>query len=212
FNWHTSRSETFRSPIVPGMKRPEKPRSRVLSDAELAAIWHACGDHPFDRMLRFILLTATRRGEAVNARRAEISDGDWIIPASRYKTGHDHLIPLSRLAQAMLPQSGEWLFSLSGRGPIGGVQRFKEIIDREAGVTGWTIHDLRRTARTLLSRAGVSADIAERCLGHVIGGVRGIYDRHEYHDEKRHAFEALAGLVERIVEPRENVVTMRERR
>jgi hypothetical protein len=50
-----------------------------------------------------------------------------------------------------------------------------------------------------MSRAGVPTDHAERCLGHVIGGVRGVYDRHEYHSEKRQAFEALAGLIERIV-------------
>jgi hypothetical protein len=57
-----------------------------------------------------------------------------------------------------------------------------------------------------MSRAGVASDHAERCLGHVIGGVRGVYDRHEYLEEKRRAFEALASLVERIVEPQDNVV------
>ena len=64
-----------------------------------------------------------------------------------------------------------------------------------SGVSGWVIHDLRRTARSLLSRAGVPTDHAERCLGHVIGGVRGVYDRHEYYDEKAKAFEALAAQV-----------------
>ena len=48
-------------------------------------------------------------------------------------------------------------------------------------------------------RAGVTPDIAERCLGHVIGGVRGVYDRHPYIEEMRHAFEALANQIERIV-------------
>ena len=66
---------------------------------------------------------------------------------------------------------------------------------------GWTLHDLRRTARSLMSRAGVSADVAERCLGHVISGVRGTYDRHAYFDEKKRAFEGLAALVERIINP-----------
>ena len=73
----------------------------------------------------------------------------------------------------------------------------------------WTIHDLRRTARTLMSRAGVNADIAERCLGHVIAGVRGIYDRHRFEEEKRSAFEALAAQIERIVNPQPNVVDTR---
>ena len=58
-----------------------------------------------------------------------------------------------------------------------------------------------------MSRAGVNADIAERCLGHVIGGVRGIYDRHDYQGEMQHAFEALAAQIERIVNPPANVVT-----
>jgi integrase len=70
----------------------------------------------------------------------------------------------------------------------------------------WTLHDLRRTARSLMSRAGVNPDIAERCLGHVIGGVRGVYDRHKFVEEMRHAFEALATQIERIVHPVENVV------
>ena len=62
------------------------------------------------------------------------------------------------------------------------------------GVTGWTLHDLRRTARSLMSRAGSQSDHAERCLGHLVGGVRGTYDRHDYHEEKWRAFEALAAL------------------
>ncbi len=63
-----------------------------------------------------------------------------------------------------------------------------------------------------MSRAGVNADVAERCLGHVIGGVRGIYDRHEYFEEKKRAFELLAGQIERIVNPQANVVPMRGER
>jgi integrase len=82
-------------------------------------------------------------------------------------------------------------------------------LDAASGVTDWRLHDLGRTARSLMSRAGVSADIAERCLGHVIPGVRGVYDRHEYLDEKRQAFEALAAQIERIVNPpAANMVTM----
>jgi hypothetical protein len=59
-----------------------------------------------------------------------------------------------------------------------------------------------------MSRAGVNADHAERCLGHVIGGVRGVYDRHEYHAEKRAAYEALAALIERIIHPVDNVAEL----
>ena len=86
----------------------------------------------------------------------------------------------------------------TGRGPIGGFTKFKDAFDEDCGVSDWTIHDLRRTARSLMSRAGVDADHAERCLGHVIGGVRGTYDRHAYYDEKKRAFELLAAQIDRI--------------
>ena len=82
------------------------------------------------------------------------------------------------------------------------------LMDQASGVTGWTLHDLRRTARSLMSRAGVPTDHAERCLGHVIGGVRGVYDRHEFHAEKKRAYEALAVQIDRIINPEENVVPL----
>lgn len=66
---------------------------------------------------------------------------------------------------------------------------------------GWKLHDLRRTARSLMSRAGVRPDIGERCLGHAVGGVEGIYDRHHYRDEMADALRRLAALIERIVNP-----------
>jgi integrase len=71
----------------------------------------------------------------------------------------------------------------------------------------WVHHDLRRTARSLMSRTGVFPDVAERVLGHVIPGVRGTYDRYEYFDEKRDALERLAALIERILHPSDAVVT-----
>jgi integrase len=74
----------------------------------------------------------------------------------------------------------------------------------------WTIHDLRRTARTLMAQAGIEPDHAERCLGHAIPGVRGVYDCHEYRDEKGHAFEALAAVIARILDPQQpNVGALR---
>jgi integrase len=207
-NWHASRSDSFRSPIVRGMARgAEQARSRILSDDELRAIWLACDGGGFGAMLRFILLTATRRNEARFAAWSEIDGDDWLIPAARYKTKVDHLIPLSAAAKAVvdgLPKAGPLLF-----GTLPDTSHPKAMLDRRSGVGGWTIHDCRRTSRSLMSRASISADIAERCLGHVIPGMRGIYDRHEYRQEKAHAFEALAALIERIVHPQENVLELR---
>src|SRR5262249_49525669 len=199
-NFHASRSDDFRSPIVKGMGRgSEQARSRVLSDEELRAIWKATTDYPvYGPLLRFILLTATRRNEAGQMKWAELQGRDWVIPAARYKTNLDHLIPLSAMALSVLPEcNGEFVFSANGRQAIGGYGRHKATIDEASGVRGWVVHDLRRTARSLMARAGVASDHAERCLGHVIPGVRGVYDRHEYHDEKARAFEALAAQVQR---------------
>jgi integrase len=211
-NFHASRTDDFRSPIVRGMARgAPQARSRILDDDELRAIWKAAADSTFGSLLRFILLTATRRNEAAHMRWSELTDRTWIIPAARYKTNLDHVIRLSEMAFSILPeQNGEFVFS-GRKGPIGSYERRKAMIDEASGVSGWVIHDLRRTARSLLSRAGVATDHAERCLGHVIGGVRGVYDRHEYYDEKAMAFEALAAQVQRIIDPQPNVVPMKGR-
>src|SRR5262249_41511113 len=77
--------------------------------------------------------------------------------------------------------------------------RHKVPLDRATGVTGWTLHDLRRTARSLMSRADVRPDVGERVLGHAQPGVQGTYDRHAYSEQKRHALAALAGLIENIL-------------
>jgi integrase len=209
-NWHSARSDEFRSPIVRGMARDEgTARDRILTDDELRAIWGATEGSLFGSYVRLLLLTAARRTEVASMEWSEITGGDWTLPGSRNKTAQDLVRPLSKPALATLPErNGRWVFGNGARaltifvGP-------KAALDAASGVTGWTLHDLRRTARSLMSRAMVPSDHAERCLGHVIGGVRGTYDRHEYHAEKARAFEALAGLVQRIVEPQPNVVTLR---
>src|SRR5262245_10743565 len=140
-------------------------------------------------------------------------DRTWIIPAARYKTNLDHVIPLSAMALSVLPErNGEFVFSANGRQAIGGYGRHKQVIDEASGVNGWVLHDLRRSARSLLSRAGVASDHAERCLGDVSVGVRRVYDRHAYYDEKASALEALAARVQRIIDPQPNVVPMRRAR
>jgi integrase len=215
-NWHAARSDDFRSPIVRGMARTsERPRDRVLSDDELRSIWRTADGSVFGSYLRFLLLTAARRNEAAKMERGELSGTDWTLPAARNKTNQDLIRPLSKAATAILtglPNNGKFVFTRRGRAALGSFGVLKEEIDRASGVTGWTLHDLRRTSRSLMSRAGVPSDHAERCLGHVIGGVRGTYDRHEYREEKRLVFEALASLIARIVDPQPNVVTMRGER
>jgi integrase len=118
------------------------------------------------------------------------------------------LRPLSPQAYALIPAGG-------GERVFPGVRNLHyplAELHKASGTSGWTLHDLRRTARTLMSRAGVAPDIGERCLGHVISGVRGVYDRFEYRDEKAEAYEKLAALVERIVNPVDNVTAIAGRR
>jgi integrase len=222
-NWHATRSDDFRSPIVRGMARTkpkERTRSRTLTDHELRAVWKAAGDGkgPFPALVKFLLLTAARRSEAAGLSWAEIDDADWTLPAARNKTKLDLVRPLNEAAQAVLDAQPEidgcpYVFTTDGRAPLSGFSKFKRDFDKACGVTGWTLHDLRRTARSLMSRAAVNSDHAERCLGHVIGGVRGTYDRHEYYDERKQAFEALAAQIERVVNPpKGNVTEMPKRR
>jgi integrase len=105
-----------------------------------------------------------------------------------------------------------YVFATGGHHPISSFSYYKRAIDKASGVTGWRLHDLRRTARSLMSRAKVDADIAERCLAHKIRGIRGTYDRYAYYDEKAHAFEALARQIGRIITLADNVIPMSERR
>jgi integrase len=215
-NWHAIRDESFRTPIVKGMARgkpKEAARARILSDDELKTVWTAAceGEGPFPALIRFLLLTAARRNEAARMTWHEL-DGvaNWTLPASRNKVKVDLLRPLSEAAQAVLAELPRfagcpYVFSGDGRRPLGGFSKSKRIFDKACGVTGWTLHDLRRTARSLMSRAGIDANHAERCLGHVIGGVRETYDRHQYHKEMADAYEALAAQIDRIVSPQENV-------
>ena len=218
-NWHAVRSDTFSSPIVRGMARTnsqERARDRVLTDDELRAVWCTATSVPFGLYVRFLLLTAARRTEVSHMRWAELMGADWVLPSSRNKVGVELVRPLSTAAQdvlATMPRvaGGDYVFSNNGLHGLGGLSRHKSALDEACGVRGWTLHDLRRTARSLMSRAGVPSDHAERCLGHVIGGVRGVYDRHEFHAEKLRAFEALAAQIERIVHPQDNVTPLAAR-
>ena len=220
FNWRAARDDDFVPPVVRGMARvkpKERARSRTLSDDEIRAIWNCGQSGPFPAFIKFLLLTSARRSEAAGMTWAEIEGGDWLLPAIRNKTKVDLVRPLSKSALATIKpferDGGGFVFSTDdGKTSISGFSKFKRAFDKASGTSEWTVHDLRRTARSLMSRAGIDSDIAERCLGHAIGGVRGTYDRHEYHQEKRKAFEALASLLDRILKPASNVAELGRRR
>jgi len=195
------------------MARSSTARDRVLTDEELRQVWkQAEANGVFGALIRFILLTAARRSEASAMAWSELDGADWTLPAARNKTKVDLVRPLSKAALAVLPpRAGDFVFTSNGGSPITSFSDLKQQFDTALPLAPWRLHDLRRTARSLMSRAGVLTDHAERCLGHVIGGVRGVYDRHEYHAEKARAYEALASQIDRIVRPRANVVGMKGR-
>jgi integrase len=175
-------------------------------------------------MLRVLLLTAQRRQEVADMRHSEIDGDVWVLPAERAKNKRPNAVPLTPQVHeliALLQPYGDSVFGQTGKTAYSGFSKSKRVLDerlkRETAVAApsaprWVIHDLRRTARSLMSRAGVRPDIAERVLNHAIGGVQGVYDRHDYVEEKRAALEALGRLVADIVAAPDNVVALAERR
>jgi integrase len=208
-NWHAIRDDQFRTPFVRGMARrnpEERERSRTLTDAELVAVWRTAElfPSPWGQFVRFLLLSAARRTEAAAMTWSEISGDEWTIPKERYKTGVEVTLPLSKAAMKILAgipriEGCEFVFTTDGRTPISGFSTFKLKFDIACGVKDWRLHDLRRSARSLMSRAAVNSDIAERCMGHALPGVRGVYDRHRYLDEMRAGFEALAAQIDAVL-------------
>jgi integrase len=218
-NWQASRLDDYVSPIVRRMARSkpaERKRERILSDDELRTLWPLLGDcGGFGALLKLLLLSGQRREKVASMRWADVSiDGVWSIPAEAREKGNARELALPALAldavRAQPRISGnEYIFAGRTGGCFRGFSKPKGALDKKAGIAPWVLHDLRRTARSLMSRAGVRPDVAERVLGHVIAGVEGVYDRHQYSAEKADALARLAALVERILDPpAENVVEL----
>jgi len=207
-NWHAIRDDQFRTPFVRGMARrtPEqRERDRILNDDELRAVWGTAEAFasPWGQFIRFLLLAACRRTEASAMTWGELANGKWTIPAMRYKTSTEVTLPLSSAAMKVLAEiprieGCDFVFTTDGRTPISGFSTFKLKFDIACSVKNWRLHDLRRTSRSLMSRAGVNSDIAERCMGHALPGIRSIYDKYPYVLEMQAAFEQLAAQIESI--------------
>jgi integrase len=223
-NWYATRHDDYVPAIVKGMRRTnpkERARARVLDDAEIQAVWQAAeADGTFGALVRLLLLTAQRRGAVLRMQREHISeDGTWAIPSEPREKGNAGILLLPPAALDVIraqPRLGDNPYVLAGRGSghINGFSKAKRLFDAKLpkGTPQWQLHDLRRTARSLMSRAGVRPDIAERVLGHAQEGVEGIYDRFQYREEKDEVLQKLAALIDAIVHPRENVVPTTKRK
>ena len=223
FNWYRQYDENYVNPIIPEMRRSgsmkDRARERTLNDDEIRTLWAdwtTAGT--FGAFCQIALLTGQRRAKVQTMRWEDVSeDGVWTIPAEAREKVNAGTLKLPAAAFAIIkaqPKVKDHPFVFAGRGkkPIGSFSQQKRAMAERVSVEAWTVHDLRRTARSLMSRAGVRPDHAERTLGHVIAGVGGTYDRHGYVTEKAEALAKLAGLIELILNPpKGNVVSMPER-
>jgi integrase len=239
FNWSCKKDRLDVSPAF-GVDPPsvEKSRDRVLTDDEIRRLWAGFDKlgQPFGAVFKILLLTAQRRGEVAGAKWSEFEGDLWTLPGDRTKNSAGNTVPLPSLAIKILDdipkiEDFEHVFTTARKGDraVSGWGKVKERLDKiiaqiaadeakenldnkKHALPHWTIHDLRRTVRTNLPKLGITPDTAERVLGHAIGGVRGVYDRHAYNEQKRYALEAWARHVETLigVEETTNVVEMRK--
>jgi integrase len=202
----------------------EKSRTRWLSDAELVKLFvsmrEASGFSVENGLtIKLLLLLAVRKSELIGARWSEfdLDKAVWYLPAERTKTGSAIDIPLPPVAM-------EWLQDLERlAGGSKWVLPARKMQDRmlphiaestlsvalakiRHGLEPFTIHDLRRTARTHLEALGVSPYVAERCLNHKIKGIEGIYNRHDYFEERKAALNTWAALLVQLEHGKVNKV------
>ncbi len=177
----------------------EQARHRVLTDREIQRVWQAKSQHL--PLLRFLLLTGQRIGEAQRANWAHIQGDRWIIPAEHAKNGREHWVALSRQALRLLESrrsaSRELIF---GTATDTGVQAWvRRWCDRETITPAFRPHDLRRTFATRLNTFGVMPHVVEKILNHTMEGVMAIYNRAEYEFERVEAMQKWADELARMV-------------
>jgi integrase len=218
FKWCMQNGLAEQNPVNDTQIREMKPRTRVLSRAELAAVWRACSDDAYGAIVRLLILTGQRREEIGGLRFDEIGDGIIALPASRAKNRRGHIIPLSPPALAILSSQPSGSGFVFGPKPFTSWSRGKSLLDAALVAGGhkfapWTLHDLRRSVATGMAELGVAPHVVEAVLNHVSGhkaGVAGVYNRATYEKEKRVALATWAEHVLAAVEGRPaTVVPMR---
>jgi integrase len=205
---------------------PPAARERVLTDAELLAVWQAA-DREAPKLrafVRLLILTAARELEVADMAAGEVDReaGRWSIPGARSKNGTGYSVPLAGLALAELanvwpneePDAAHLLLGRGARSGFRGFSRLKGRLDAASNVEGWRFHDLRRTARTGMTRLGVPRDHAEAAINHLSGrtALERTYDRHDYGAEILAALRLWQGHVAGVVGAAGAVVAMERRR
>ena len=198
FNWAADRDIVPANPferIRPPARTRE--RDRILSDAEIAAVWNATFAlmSPYGQMYRMFFLTGQRRSEVATMLWREVVGDIWTIPREKVKKDRSHAVPLSTTAQqtlATLPCFGLDCFVFTTTGGESASSNFAKVkreLDRLSGTSDWKIHDIRRTVRSKLAELRVPEVVARKVLNHEQSKVDRIYNRHEYLAEKGEALQ-----------------------
>lgn len=182
--------------------QPPKKRRRVLAEKELVPVWKAAGaqGYPHGTVVRLLLATGQRRSEIAGLRWPWINEKERLItlPPEITKNSKEHCFPYGEIVAGILGtiprlNSTDLLFAsrVSDERPFSGWGNFKRDLDAiTEGVEHYTLHDLRRTYRTLHGQIGTPANIGERLINHiaaVVTDVEEIYDRYSYLKEMRQA-------------------------
>lgn len=220
FGWAVERGILDTSPMATlKPPSPEVARDRVLTDAELRAIWLAASEigYPFGHAVQLLILTGQRRAEVLEAewREFDLDGRQWTIPRQRAKNDRAHVVALSEPVVAILsalPRIGQparFLFTTTGSTPFSGISKASERLSKlaaahmpaEQEIEPWRLHDLRRTFASGCARRGVSIHVVEKILNHTsgtFGGIVGVYQRHDFADERQAALSNWAEFVMKL--------------
>jgi integrase len=200
-----------------------RPRTRALSPDEiktyLDVLYRSNIRRQFKLSLHIILLTLVRKSELLLARweNIDFEHSEWLIPETNSKTGKPHTVYMSRQVKEMFEEMRtlcrESELVLPGRGtlrrPFAKNALNKALEGVNIPIAPFTIHDLRRTGSTILHEQGFSSDVIEKALNHSIGGVRGIYNRAQYSEQRRQMLQAWADYVDQLREASGGPLTVR---
>jgi integrase len=209
-NWCVGRAVIDASPAE-GVPLPGKEvaRDRVLTNNELASVIRAARQigGAYGGIVEMLALTGQRREEVAQMVGDEIdfNSRTWTLPGSRTKNGKPHIVHLSEACIKLIKRasrSGSYVFSISGVKPFQNFTNAKRALDELSGVTGWRLHDLRRTCVSGMARLGVPPHVADKILNHqsgTISGVAAVYQRHHFLAERKLALERWGQYIETLV-------------